>query len=382
MGGEVHSFRDFGVVSFGSFVAATGDVEGRLAVRNNVNVGAGYTIGFELRTANNQPDNSLPYSLIVGRDLCWPSGSLHPDGSGRPYAGANEDAFVGGQVCQETQNYLLQEVVNSCGGNEGCLDRFFDSARSCYEGYQDSLASLSDNVQQTVEWSALRLTCSDNSASQYVVSLTPATMSQYTYITLDNCNFQASWVINIRGTEQVNFRGDSFPAIPGGIVYNILGSERIIDVSETAVKGHILAPNNILHQTGGVIIGKVVVADVTFSLQINKHSCPNPGTVTVPVPTTEEAPALSDFLQVASIAFQAEDVVTINGNAYSVVAATNSKKIFVSPALVSTVPAGSIVSTQVDGTHSRNPGTDEEPNSSSVVSISIALLVAMLALFF
>jgi len=219
---------------------------------------------------------------------------------------------------------------------------------------------------------------------QYVVSLTPATMSQYTYITVDNCNFQASWVINVRGTEDVYFRGDSFPAIPGGVVFNVLGSGRVIDVTGTAVTGHILAPNNVLHQTGGVIIGKVVVADVTFSLQINKYSCPNPGVVTIPSPVVEDAPAGSPSITVASLAFAAGDALSISGHstAYTVVAATDGKKVFVTPSLSEAAPAGSVASTQANGNGGRSVGGDDEPNTSSIVSVSIALLVAMLALFF
>jgi len=384
MGNEVHSFRDFHVISFGGYVADTGDIEGRLAARGSVSLGAGYTIGYELRTANNQPDNSLPYSLVAGGHLCWLSGSLHPDGTGIPHPGDNENAFVGGDVCAETAVYLRPEVVASCGvGNEGCLNGYFDAAKECYEGYQDTLSALQDNVAQSVEWSALKLTCSSNMASQYVVSVTPATLDSVTYFVTDNCNFQASWVINVRGNGNVNFRGDSFPGVPGGIVYNIVGSGRVIDVTGTAVAGHILAPNNILHQTGGVILGKVVVADVTFALQINKVNCPEPGTVTIPVPTTTDAPALGDSLDVAAIALQGGDSISILGDSYTVTAATAAKKVYVEPSLAKPVPAGTMIKTEVDGTYGRNPGTDEAPsNASTLLSVSVALLVAMLALFF
>jgi len=382
LGSEVHSFRDFQVISFGSFVADTGDIEGRLAARYDVTLGAGYSIGYELRTAGNQPDNSLPYSLVTGRDLCWLSGSLHPDGSGIPYAGDNEDAFVGRTVCADTPSYLRAEVTGVCGSaGEGCLESYFTASKSCYVGYQSTLASLSDNVAQTVLWSALQLTCSDNTADQYVVSLTPETMASYTYITVDNCNFQASWVINVRGSGDVYFRGDSFPAIPGGIVYNVLGNGRTIDVTGTAVTGHILSPNNVLHQTGGVIVGKVVVGDITFALQINKYSCPNPGVVTIPSPVVEDSPAGSPSITVASLAFIVGDNLNIDGSAGHIVTGTDGKKITFSPALSHNVAAGAIASADVDGNTGRTL-SDSEASSSSIVSVSIALLVAMLALFF
>jgi len=207
-------------------------------------------------------------------------------------------------------------------------------------------------------------------------------MAQFTYITVDNCNFQASWVVNVRGTENVNFRGDSFPAIAAGVVFNVIGSGRVIDVTGVAVTGHILAPNNILHQTGGVIIGKVVVADVTFALQINKHSCPNPADVTISVPVTEDAPAGSDFLDVASLALIVGDSFVSGGQTHTITASTATKRVYFQPALSSGVSAGSVVTVKTSAIGARQPGTDEAPSSSSsIVSVSVALLVAMLALF-
>jgi len=246
----------------------------------------------------------------------------------------------------------------------------------------DDLAALSDNVQQNVQYDALILTCSDNTDTEYVVSLTPDIMATYTYITTSNCNFQANWVVNIRGTSDVSFNGDSFPAAPGGIVYNIIGCGRTIEVSGTAVTGSILAPCSTLHQTGGVIIGKVVAGDITFSLQINKIDCPNPGDVTVQSPTGAPALGGSTSIPIASVVFSANDQVSIAGdNTVYTVTASNGNNIYITPSLAQDTPAGTLVSAQVDGTAGRNAGGDKVPNSSSVISFSVALF-AFLALFF
>jgi len=379
---QVASFRDFSVISFGSFVANTGDIQGRLAAALDVTLGAGYSIGYELSTLNDAPDNSLPYSLVVGRDLCWTSGTLYPSGTGSPYAGDEEGIFVGRSVCSGTADYLASEVSGGCGATTACLGGYFSAAQSCYQTMSDDLAALSDNVQQNVQYDALILTCSDNTDTEYVVSLTPDIMATYTYITTSNCNFQANWVVNIRGTDDVSFNGDSFPAAPGGIVYNVIGCGRTIEVSGTAVTGSILAPCSTLHQTGGVIIGKVVAGDITFSLQINKIDCPNPGDVTVQSPTSGDAPSGSPSLPIASVVFAANDQVHVAGdNTVYTVSASNGNNIYITPSLAQDTPAGTLVSAQVDATMGRNPGGDKVPNSSSVITFSLALF-AFLALFF
>jgi len=214
-------------------------------------------------------------------------------------------------------------------------------------------------------------------------------MSQYTYTTLENCNFHASWVVNIRGEGEVDFRGDSFPALPGGLVYNILGSGRVIDVKDTAVSGSILAPLNILHQTGGYILGKVVAADVTFALQINKHNdCPNPGTITIPVPTTTDTPAGTDVVPVSVPVFGTGDNITIPGvpDTFVVVGSWGGDvaSIVVDHPVPSNIPAGTIISTSVDGTKGR-PDLEKAtptnpPNSASSISVAFALIVALFAL--
>jgi len=380
LGDEVHSFRDFSVISFGSFVANTGDVEGRLAARYDVNLGAGYSVGYELRTANNIPDASLPYSLVAGRDLTWISGSLHPDGTGIPYVGDEEDAFVG--RTNTVASYLQSRVTASCHGTDGCLESYFTASKNCYLGYQNHLSGLSDNVVKHIEWSAMILTCSDHMADQYVVSITADEMSQYTYYAVDGCNVQASWVINVRGSENVVIKGDNFPAIPGGVIYNIVGCGRTVGVTETEVHGAILAPCGVLDQTGGVIKGKVVVGDVRHALQINRASCPNPGDIIISTPTTSAAPVGNPFINVGTAALQGGDNIAINGFKYVVTSSSPDGKVEITPKLAADVAAGTQVSATVDPTKGRDPANDTEANSSSIVSISIALLVAILAFFF
>jgi len=381
LGNSVASFRDFGVISFGSFVAGTGDIEGRLACAHDVTLGAGYSIGYQLSTLNDAPDNSLPYALVVGGDLCWTSGAIYPSGTGVPYPGDEEFIFVGGTTCDSTQADLAADVSATCGDQADCLAGYFGAAQTCYEQFSSDLSGLSDNVQQSVLYDALILTCSDITDTEYVVSFDASIMSTFTYVTTSNCNMQANWVVNILGNGDVNFNGDSFPAAPGGVVYNVVGCGRTVTVTGTALAGSLLAPCSTLDQTGGVIIGKVVAGDITMSLQINKLDCPNPGTVTVTTPLTGDAPNGVNNLPVASIIIAANDQITLNGNSYTVVASSGNT-LYISPPLMSSASAGDIVTAQVDASQGRNPGSDKAPNSASVATFSVALIVAILALFF
>jgi len=266
--GQSVSFIDYDVISFGDFNAVSGDVEGRLAVRNGVDLGA-FSVGYQIH--RDSSDNTLPYSVVVGHDCRWSSGAVYPDGSGSPYAGNEENIFCGGSFTGAS--YLQQRVTGSCE-NADCLDSAFNAAQQCYEGYQNTVANVQDNVAVEVYWSGLYLTCNDVTATSYTFSLTSSQMSQYTYIApFTNCNSDASWTINIRGTDSVTLTGGSFPADCGQVVYNVIGSGRTITVTGTSLCGHLLAPDNILNQSGGVIVGHVIAGDIPASLQINKNPC-------------------------------------------------------------------------------------------------------------
>jgi choice-of-anchor A domain-containing protein len=265
-------FTDFDVISFGGFVANTGDVESRLAVRNSASVGYGYSIGYQI--GSQSTDRYVPYSVVVGNNFNFGSGAVYPEGNNYPYQVTEEDLFVGGTFTGEQD--LADRVLGSCSGSSSCIatvQSYFDQAQACYSGYQNTLAAHSDNVAVLIQWSGLYLTCNSAVDATYYVTLTPDQMTQYTWISLSGCNVNARWVINVAGTADVTFTSGSFPATEGAVIYNVLGSGRKINVQWTQLDGSILAPQNILNQTGGVIRGKVVVADVIASLQMNKNQC-------------------------------------------------------------------------------------------------------------
>jgi len=138
------------------------------------------------------------------------------------------------------------------------------------------MASKPDNVQKLIQWSGLTLTCNDASATTNVVTLHPSDMSQYTYVTLNNCNSNARWIVNIDSTSNVVMNGVAIPAGDGAVIYNVIGSGRTISIGWIQVVGSIIAPYNTLTQTGGIVIGKVVVGDITQSSNFDREACFSP----------------------------------------------------------------------------------------------------------
>jgi len=371
----VFSFRDFNVITFSDFIADTGDIEGRLAAQNDVHLGNGFSIGAALSYPQ---DNLLPYSVVVGGDLVWGSGAIYPT----QYSDMPEEfAFVGGTFTQTNGNDLYAQVSGGPCGTPGCLDLYFNEAQTCYEGFQSVLASSDDNVNVQIIWDALIITCNDDTESIYYVSITPDQMSQYTYTSLSSCNYQADWVINVRGTGDVTLTGGSFPSVPGAAVYNIIGSGRTITVTDTDLNGHVLAPQNTLYQPGGVIQGKVVAGNISMSLQINKQNvCPNPANVSIPVPTngsSNPGDNSSSIPLTSFAAFSAGDKMFYNGGDASttIIELLNENGPIAIVEGSITINEGSqvfVVGSNLEG----RPSSYNEPTSSaSLVSISIALVV-------
>jgi choice-of-anchor A domain-containing protein len=366
--------RDFNVVSFGDFNDVSGDVEGRLAVGGNLDV-MHFSVGAELQTFNG-PDADLPYAVVVGGDAAWTDGSIWPDGSNVPYPGNAEGIYVGG-------TFTAPPYLAARRSGPGSLATWFAGARQCYNTFSQAFANTPDNVVQSIQYGGLLLQCNDAKAARYTVTVPDTTFNTITYYTLDNCNFQASWVINIGGNGPVQFYGGSFPAVTGGLVYNVLGSGRVINVTGTGVTGHILSPWNSISQTASVIKGKVVVGSFLTAVQVNKPVCNKSPPVTVMTAAAQDTPAGSTSLNVISNALIAGDSANVGGTFLTVVSSNNKVLKFNAP-LPSAVSAGSFVTTVVnDTTASRAtpiPATTPTvKNGGASFEIFAALLVALLA---
>jgi fibro-slime domain-containing protein/choice-of-anchor A domain-containing protein len=371
VGQQVASFRDFNFVSFGNFVDFAGDIQGRLAVAGNCNVSS-FSVGYELHTLNG-PDANIPYSLVVGGNLYFGTGSIYPDGSNVPYPGSAEGIYVGGNA------YVPDYIRTRITGGPGSLASWFGAARTCYNQFSQSFSSVPDNVIQSIQYGGLLLHCQSNLAAAYYVTVPATTFNTITYYILDNCNFQASWVVNIAGAEDVVFYGGSFPAVGGGLVYNVLGTGRTITVSGTGVTGHILAPWNILNQTNSVIDGKVVVGDVINCNQVNKPICTANPPVTLTSALAQGASAGATSLNLASSVFVAGDVLSPIG-ATVTGTSNNGKTVTLASGLGSSLPQGSFITTVVNDTTSSRITPTKTTSGASASGIFVALLVALIAL--
>jgi hypothetical protein len=284
--------------------------------------------------------------------------------------------FVGGSASVDAS---LSDRVDGPCTISGCLDATFDAAKSCYLGFQASLAGVADTVSKTIGESALHITCSNDQAVRNYVSLTPAEMSLYTYTTLSNCMFNSEWVINVRGSDTVRITGDTFPGLQGAVVYNVLGS-RNIEVLDTTVNGHLLSPNGNLVQTLGLIVGKVAVGNVEISLQVNMPNCPEPGIVEIPGTTEEPVlPGDSDIPMLSDFGFRAGDEFHIGQETFTIAASYEDGTVTLNGPLANAYPAGTKVIAKVDGGAGR--AEIDVHSSSSILSISF-VLVALLALLF
>jgi fibro-slime domain-containing protein/choice-of-anchor A domain-containing protein len=281
---RVVSFRDYHVISFNDFNSVSADVEGRLAVQHNMNV-SDYTVGLQLQTT--LYENSLEFSIVVGNDAIFNRGSVHPDGTGNPYPGAQEKIFVGGNFVAD--QYLQNIRTGSCS-QPGCLASTFSNAHTCYRQFSADLAAATPNAVADVKYGGLHIVCADATALRHTVNINPSDLATTTYYWTENCNVQAQWVLNIVGTGDVVLTGDNFPGNPGAIVINFPGTGRRLTINNS-IFGSILAPDNEIYQAQGVVWGKVVAGNIALIKQVNIVHCPTPDQIKLKVPSGLQSPA-------------------------------------------------------------------------------------------
>jgi len=259
------AFSDYNVISFNTYTCHEGDVEGRIAVRNNAYFDH-YTAGLELTLAAN---GYKTITALVGGDATWTSGSIHPDGTAPTVSGPESYIYVGGNFTGAATAYLAAQYV----GNVTAVASAFDMAQSYYSLTQADLASLPINVSPALMWGdGLQLTCNNKADNLYHVQVNATMFNKVNWYILKNCNFTSRWVIDIVGSENVTIKGQPFPGVVERVLYNIMGSGRYI-WANNGVAGHILAPYNTFAQSVGVTYGMVIVGDVLIAKQNNLPNC-------------------------------------------------------------------------------------------------------------
>jgi len=387
---KIASFRDYHVISFQDFNSFAADVEGRVATQRNLQV-TGYSIGAELQTT--VYENSLDYAMVVGNNADFSDGSIFPDGSGTPYPGARENIFVGGQFSSATPDYIQQRRPEPQGRCQtpGCLSPAFSAAFGCYKQFQAALAAATPNAVSSVQYGGLKIQCDSPTAERYTVRVNPDDLLQITYYWTENCNIQAQWVLNIVGTGNVNISGDNFPANPGAIVINFLGSGRRLNIANS-IFGSILAPENEIYQESGVIIGKIVAGNIARVKQVNIVHCPTVEEIKLKVPAARQSPRGNIVYLYSSDSIRVDDIVNLPGNPDAVVTEVdfeNNKFTidgthdgvpadFIIEVTVSDPRASRVLPTQV----APSTSTDEGSSTGSFLAPTMAVLAASLMMFF
>jgi len=167
----------------------------------------------------------------------------------------------------------------------------------------------------------------------------------------------------------------------GAVVYNVLGSGRYIIV-ETEVTGNLLAPDNILYQSGGVIDGKLVIGEVALALQVNKPDCPNPGSVTVNAIVDSSSAGSSHVAVLAGkSAFVDGDSVNVGSDSHVISSIDSNGFNFDSDLNQATNQGQRVWTVVVDPSKARNG--NGSPSAASSIQVTFALLlVALIAALF
>jgi len=233
-------------------------------------MGAGWSVGYQ--THSSPTDETVADALIVGNNLNWISGQIYPNGQGLPFGGAQENMFVGGEF--SGASYLAADIDNTCENGPHCLDSQFAAVQQCYNGYAQAWAHQPDNVQYTIQYDGVTITCNSETDSTYYVNWTPAQLSSFQSVVINaGCDLNARWIVNVVGTGDVTI-SNYFPiGSTSSIVWNVLGSGRTIYLQNSELDGSLVAPFNSMSQSTGVVKGKVIVENVVASNQINKYRC-------------------------------------------------------------------------------------------------------------
>eukprot|EP01119_Soliformovum_irregulare_P003809 TRINITY_DN1486_c0_g1_i2.p1 TRINITY_DN1486_c0_g1~~TRINITY_DN1486_c0_g1_i2.p1 ORF type:complete len:700 (-),score=187.27 TRINITY_DN1486_c0_g1_i2:17-2116(-) len=247
-------FSDFNVISFNNYVCNGGDIEGRVAIRNNA-ILSGFTLGLKLTS---ETDSIRDITGLVGGNVNWSSGSIHPDGT---------HLYVQGNFSGSASIPFIDDFED--------VDQAFQSAIDYYIRVQAEFSQLPVNTRSELRYGdGLFIRCDDSNDLLNHVVIDGSTFSKVSWYSFENCAFASRWIIDIGGSGDITIKGGQFPEGVERVVYNIVGSGRTISASN-GVNGHIFAPRNIFKQSAGVTYGLVIAGDIPIARQNNKPQCNN-----------------------------------------------------------------------------------------------------------
>jgi len=372
----IYSWDAFNVVSFDSYTCHGGDVEGRLAVRNNLDV-SGFTIGLKTLPT----DAQSYYELVVAQNATYVDGSVHNGNTLGEIAVGN--TFVAPQYLQDQRDLSAYAATSR-----------FDEAQAYYTTISDKIAALGTNAQAGLIYGdGLTLTCDDANSALYIVRVDTATFNNVNWYVTNNCKLTAAWLITLTGNADVNIKGAPFPGIVERVVYNIQGTRTIR--ANNGVAANILAPNAQYTQSQGVTYGRVIVGNVTVARQNNKPECLNFASITITQKNLVPVKAGDDFVYIYDLTpYIAGDLICANGECKKIVSGVISnddqgntvKRVQLASGWSRDMPAESTFTTNVvspsDASRSEAlPIEDETKSSAAALTVSVAALATAVLLF-
>ncbi|OFA06221.1 choice-of-anchor A family protein [Duganella sp. HH101] len=230
------------VFSFTDFKAPSADVEGAIMAGRDVQLNS-YSVN-----ANNV-DAFGHYSLIVGRDLKFTSGSIK-----------NGDTFVG-RTSSVTKQVDVYSKIQT-----GTAPVNMSSLAGKLTATSSSLSKLSTTGTATEQWGGLNIAGTKSKTGVEVFDIDAKTLSKVTYFNFSNLTAGSTLIMNISG-DKGSFNG----GYQGFENYNVLFNfYQATDLGiHTGVTGNILAPLASVNGGSGVIDGNVIVNSWSSSVQIN-----------------------------------------------------------------------------------------------------------------
>jgi len=380
----------YNVISFDGFVAGTGSVGGRLAVKNDVTLGDGFSVGYGVVLTPIFPSNTTitpiapGFSFIGGHAVSWGSGALYPDYTYlRAEFGFAGDSFTG-------PSYLASRMIANISTLGYSLDSDFEDARSYYAALSSNFELETDNVALTTQWSGIFLDCSNatevsanDGLPRYIVTIDSSVLAASTWWQLNACDVDGTWIINIGGTGDVTFQGGNFPGISERVLFNVLGSGRTINVG-SGVAGSILGPNQEFSQTGGATYGLVIVGDVSAALSTSQPNCIDFAPFDVVTVNTESInPGDTSISVSGNDQFTGGDSLDIGGSENVTVQETiidnGQYYMTVNPPINGSYGSGTFLTTTVNNPNNRTivPPTIVDGSSSSGSSLAVGLVIVI-----
>jgi len=243
----------FNVLSFDSYTCSDGDIEGRLAAMNNVEL---HNFDIGLKTTPSDPFSA--YDLVVGGNAIWTSGACRSgDTTGEIVVGGNFTAPAYLQELRDSSVYISK--LN------------FQQAQQYYVTMSQRIALMPVNAKVTVQYGGLKVTCNNINDTMIIFQVSAYDFNTTNWYSTENCRYSAAYIMTLTGPGDIEIKGGQFPGIVERLVYNSPQARSI--VASTGVYANLLAPTSTYYQTTGVSYGKVIIGNVTLARQNNKPNC-------------------------------------------------------------------------------------------------------------